>query len=242
MCIPTLVFMKLADGFRSFLDIFLLIHRSNRMQSAVSLQALFLAFFSSFARDLEIFTSECTPCVSQPSFSWNQLMDLVHFWIYSCLYIVVTICKTLFGYKHYFLHFSLFCLGHRNIYWWVHPMCIPTLISMKPADGFRSFLDIFLFIHSSNSMQNPVSLQALFLAFFPSFAWHLEIFTNECIPSVFQHSFSCNKMMYFVHFCIYSFMHVLLLPVPKEQLRCKHYFSHLPIFIYYNVCVDKVSW
>ena len=35
---------KLLDGFRSFLDIFLLMHRSNRMQSVVSLQAFFALF------------------------------------------------------------------------------------------------------------------------------------------------------------------------------------------------------
>ena len=108
---------KLLDGFCSFLDIFLLIHRNNCMQSAVSLQALFFfCYFLSFAWDIEIFTSECTLCVSQHSFSWNQQMDFVRFWIYSCLYIVVTVCKTPFCYKHYFLHFSNFRLGLKNIY------------------------------------------------------------------------------------------------------------------------------
>ena len=108
---------KLLDGFCSFLDIFLLIHRSNCMQNPVSLQALFLALFLGLAGTyLEIFTSECTLCVSQHSFSWNQLMDFVHFWIFSCLYIVVNVCKTPFRYKHYFLRFSNFYLVLGNIY------------------------------------------------------------------------------------------------------------------------------
>ena len=41
-------------------------------------------------------------------------------------------------------------------------MYMPILVVTKPADGYRSFLGIFLFIHPSNCMQSAVSLQALF--------------------------------------------------------------------------------
>ena len=124
-------------------------------------------------------------------------------------------------------------------------MCIPTIVFMKPADGFRSFLDIFLLIQRSNCMQGPVLLQASFLAFFqvlPGTQKYLLV--SACTPSVFQHSFSCNQMMDFVNFCIYSFLHVLL-PVPKGQLRYKQYFLYFPC-LYTTTCalikpVDELS-
>ena len=64
MCIPTLVFMNPADGFHSFWNTFLLIHCSKCMQSTVLVQVFFLFYsFSSFAWELEIFTSQYTLCL-----------------------------------------------------------------------------------------------------------------------------------------------------------------------------------
>ena len=35
-------------------------------------------------------------------------------------------------------------------------MCIPTLVFMKPVDGFSSFFDIFLLVHPSNCAKKAV--------------------------------------------------------------------------------------
>ena len=38
----------------------------------------------------------------------------------------------------------------------IPPWCIPTLVFMKPVDGFSSFLDILLFMHRSNCAKKAV--------------------------------------------------------------------------------------
>ena len=43
-------------------------------------------------------------------------------------------------------------------------MYIPTLVFMKPVDGFSSFLNIFLFVHHSNCAKRAV-LVLFFCAF-----------------------------------------------------------------------------
>ena len=88
----------------------------------------------------------------------NYLMDLAHFWICSCLYIIITVRKAALRSLNYFCAFSVFWVGHRNIYKRVHPTCIPTLVLMKLLDGFDSCLDILLFTHCSNCTQSVVSL------------------------------------------------------------------------------------
>ena len=192
---------KLVDGFHSFLNIFLYIHRNNCMQSAVSLQAWFFCIFPSFVWNIEIFTSEYTLCVSQHSFLWNQLMDLVHFLIYSCLYIVVSVCKASFRYKHYFLIFSKFCLDLEIFSSECTPcVCQHSFSWNQLMDFVRFWIYSCLYIVVT-VCQAPLRYKHYFLHF-PTFPWDLEIFTSECTSCVSKHSFSWNHLLDFVHFWI----------------------------------------
>ena len=96
----------------------------------------FFCIFSRFAWDLEICTSECTPCVSQHSFSYYQMMAFVHFCICSFLRVLIPVPKGQFRYKHYFSNFP--CLYTT------------TCAFIKPVDGLPSFSENFLFIHHTS--------------------------------------------------------------------------------------------
>ena len=151
----------------------LLIHYNNRMQSGVSFHKIIFVRFPCFGWDLKIFISGYTPRVFKRSFSWNYSMDCIHFLIYSCLNIIVTVCKAPFRSINYFCAFSVFWVGHRNIYKRVHATCIPTLVFMKLLDGFDSFLDILLLTHCSNCTQKAPFRPISYFVHFSLFLWRL---------------------------------------------------------------------
>ena len=100
MLIPTLIFPKLLDGLRSFSDIFL--HIIVTVCKAPFRSINYFCAFSVFWWDFEMFTGIHAKLI--PSHAFTKLLDGLRSFsdIYSCLHIIVAVCKAPFCSIGYF--------------------------------------------------------------------------------------------------------------------------------------------